>query len=166
MKYRFALPLFLVAFLLQTTVFNHLKLFGTGPNLILCCLIILTFFYEGYSGGVLAVAFGLLQDVCFGVVVGPSALAYFGVFLLMRQLHDAFYRDSVLSIFCATLIGTVSFVAIDWLVVAAFGGVYHIVYILKMLPVLIGYHFVVLLLYYFLYGRRMIRRHPEDYIYR
>ncbi|MCI5898107.1 MAG: rod shape-determining protein MreD [Anaerovoracaceae bacterium] len=162
MKYRFALPLFLAAFLLQTTVMNHFKVFGTAPNLILCCLIILTFFFEGYSGGVLAILFGLLQDVCFGVIVGPSAISYFAVFLLMKQLRYLFYRDSIFSVLCAAVVGTVPALLLNWAIVAAFGGVYHISYVLKDLPVLIVYHFIVILAFYLLWGRRMIRRHPED----
>ena len=165
MKYRFAIPLFLAAFLLQTTAMNHWKLFGVGPNLVLCSVIVLALFYSGWSGAVLGIVFGLLQDVCFSTIVGPSGLAYFIVFLLIRYFRNVFYRDSIFSVFCITAIGTVSGLLLDWGIVAVFSEVYSIISALELLPVLLGYNFAAVLIFYFVCGRRILRKNPGDVSY-
>ena len=110
MKYRYGFLLFLFGFLLQSTVFKHLCIMGMSPNITLCLVILLPFLYGGKQGAVLGILFGLLQDLCFGLVIGPMAITYFLIALAMGRLRYTFYRDSLLSIFIAAVTGTVLYV--------------------------------------------------------
>ena len=161
MKYRYAILLFLLAFLLQTTVLHHLALFGKTPNLLLCLVIMMPFFYEGSQGIVLGVLFGLLEDLCFSVLIGPTAIAFFLIALLMGEVRKRLYWDSILSIFITAVIGTSVYYSLLWGIVATFGGTYSIVYMLKGLPFLVVTNFIVMLVFYFTIGKRAIR-HPQD----
>ena len=161
MKYRYALPLFIAAFLLQTTVMTHFTVFGKGPNLVLCLVILLPFLYGGYQGAVLGVIFGLLTDLCSSVIVGPSAVGFLLVALLMSYVRIRLYWDSILSIFVAALAGTGIYYLVFWRITATLGGNYAFLYMLKALPVLVLYDFAAMLIFYFVIGRRAIR-HPQD----
>lgn len=161
MKYRYALPLFVAAFLLQSTVMTHFTVFGKGPNLLLCLVILLPFLYDGYQGIVLGVLFGLLTDVCSSVIVGPTAVGFLIVAILMSAVRKRLYWDSILSIFVAALVGTCLFYLVLWRITATLGGTYTILFMLKALPVLIVYDFAAMLIFYFVIGRRAIR-HPQD----
>lgn len=164
MKYRYAFPLFFVAFLLQSTVVNHLGVLGVTPNLILCLVILTSFLYETNQGASLGVGFGLLQDLCFGLVIGPSAIAYFLVALMIKQLRRVFYRDNLLSVFFAAIIGTALYVLLGWGLTSVFGGIYEFLYVMKMMPVLMGYHFIIMIVFYLIRGNRGIP-HPNDRYY-
>jgi len=161
MKYRYAIPLFLCAFLIQTTWMNHLTFFGKSPNLILCLAIMIPFFYGGAEGLVLGVAFGLLQDICFSVLIGPSALAMLAVGLLMLAFRQRMDWDSVFSVMIGAVAGTIAYYFILWKAIDIFIDGYSFLYMLKGLPFLVIYHFVAMLCYYFVIGRRAVK-HPQD----
>jgi rod shape-determining protein MreD len=126
---------------------------------------LLSFLYEGYYGIALGVLFGLIQDLSFALIIGPSSLSYLLVALLMSELRRYLYRDSVLNIFLASVIGTTTYYGIYWVILAIFDGIYRIEIILFELPALLGHHFIIMVLFYAMIGRRSIR-HPEDRYYK
>ncbi|MGI6751357.1 MAG: rod shape-determining protein MreD [Anaerovoracaceae bacterium] len=154
MKYRYSIPLFIFAFLFQSTIMNQLKIFGVGPNLILCLVILLSFLYEENQGLVLGVIFGIIQDLSFGQIIGPSAMAYFVVGFAIKYLRIIFYRDNVLSVFLTTVVGTGLFTIVNWVINTIFLGTYALMYVAKMMPILMGYHFMFMVLFYLIRGRR------------
>lgn len=165
MRYPYALLLGFGSFLLQSTVMNHFKLFGTSPNLVLCSVLFLSFLYEGYYGILVGLVFGLIQDLSFSPLIGPSSIAYMLVALFLTGIRHFLYRDSVLNLVIASAAGTVAYYGIAFAIFAIFGGTYHITAVLMKLPVLLGYHFLVMVVLYQLMGRRSIR-HPEDRYYK
>ncbi|MGI6727559.1 MAG: rod shape-determining protein MreD [Anaerovoracaceae bacterium] len=165
MKYRYTLLLFFLGLLIQSTLMVHFRVLGVTPNIVLCFVTLLSFLYEGNQGVILGVICGLLQDLFFSVIIGPAAIAYFIVALVMEILKRLLYRDSILSIFFASLIGTFTFYIINWGIVSIFGGTYSFLYILKKLPILAIYHFVIMLIFYLTVGRKTIR-YPQDRYYK
>lgn len=165
MKYRYAFIFFYIAFLLQATVMIHINIVRVSPNLILCLVLSLAFMYEGYQGLVFGIIFGLLQDLSFSVIIGPTAVSYFVVSLLMNELKRFLYRDSILNIFFASIIGTIVHYTLNWGIVSVFGGIYDFIFVLKGLPVLLIYHIVITTAFYLIVGRRTIR-HPQDRYYK
>ena len=75
MKYRYACLIFALAFILQTTVFGMLPVFGVSANLLLCCCVVISFACTDNNAGiVISVVAGLLYDVCFSQYMGVTAL--------------------------------------------------------------------------------------------
>ncbi|MBQ9932085.1 MAG: rod shape-determining protein MreD [Firmicutes bacterium] len=161
MKYKYAFLWFLVAFILQSTVFHHLPIFGVTPNLVLCFAILFAFLYEGWYGMVFGVVFGLLQDLCFSQVIGLSSISFGITAFIIICLRSFLYRDSLLNLFAACVAGTLVHYFLYWCMTSAFGALHTLPEMLKMLPVLVIYHFIVMAVFYLLVGRRTIR-HPQD----
>ena len=83
MSFKKVLLFFIVAFLLQLSLVGIFSINNTGPNLIFCVMVIITFLYEdGYRSIPFAIFFGLLLDICSGVYVGVCPLVIFvcGIF--------------------------------------------------------------------------------------
>lgn len=165
MKYRYAVLLFLIAFLLQTVLAPQNSILGVSPDFILCLVIAMAFLYEGNSGVICGVLFGILTDLGFSPVIGPAALSYLVVGLFVAELRRFLYRDSLLNIIVATVSGTVLFYLLYWAILGVFGGAYHFVVMLRMIPLLLLFHTIANILFYFFIGKRSVR-HPRDRHYK
>lgn len=155
--------MFTGAFLAQATLFPHLRFFGVTPNLLLCLVVLVTFFYENDQAILPGILFGLLQDLCFSPLIGPAPIAYFFVAILMGFIRILLYRDSIPAIFIASLVGTVVFQLISFGLSSMFGGTYEFLYVMKALPALSAYHFVITLLFYLAIRRRILRHSRNSY---
>ncbi|GAB1477006.1 hypothetical protein MASR2M70_18420 [Bacillota bacterium] len=165
MKYRNAFLFFLAAFLLQSTLVTSFGIMGITPNFILCMTVIFSFLYKGNQGLVFGVIFGLLQDIGFSILIGPSSMIYFFIALLMSEIRHYLYRDSILNLFFASAIGTGLYYPVHWLVLRVFRGNYRFVFMLKSLPLLFLFHFIIITVFYIAVGKRSIR-HPRDRYYK
>lgn len=157
--------MFAAAFLLQSTLFLHLRVFGAAPNLLLCLVVVMAFLYEGNHAILPGIVFGLLQDLCFSPLIGPAAMIYLLLSVLMGYIRIFLYRDSIPSLFFASLIGTVLYQLFSFGIGAIFGGTYTFLHVIMALPALAAYHFIVMLIFYLIVGRRSIR-HPQDRYYK
>lgn len=161
MKLRYMILFFIGAFFLQSTVLNEIPLFSITPNLILCLVVLFTFWYGGYQPMGLGIAFGLLQDLCFGELIGIAPICYLVVSLGILLTQQLLYRDNILSVFFLTLVSTVVYELCYWLLHAAMGGTAHILYALSILPISIIYNCIITILIAFLFGRKMTK-YPQD----
>lgn len=161
MKYRYAFLLFLAGFLLQSTIMNQVAILGVAPNLTLCLVILLAFLYKGNAALLFGTLFGLLQDLCFGEIIGIAPLCYIATVLFIEIVKQYWVRDNVLSIFLVCVTGTGLYYLLYWGVQALFTEYYSFLSMAALLPVLLPLHFVVMLLFYLVIGRRAIR-HPQD----
>ncbi|WP_324823377.1 rod shape-determining protein MreD [Sinanaerobacter sp. ZZT-01] len=161
MKYGHSFILFLAAFLLQSTVLNHLSFFGVTPNLVLCLVIVLTFLYDEYPGIVGGLLFGLIQDLCFGEIIGIASLAYFAIGLSILYVKKLLYQDNVLSILFITISSTLGYYLIYWGVFFLFNGHYHFLYMAKILPISIIYNNIFTIFYYLIIGKTL-EKNPKD----
>lgn len=161
MKLRYMYLIFALAFLIQSTLLNQLSLFGVTPNLILCLVMLLSFWFGGYGVMGAGIVFGLLQDLCFGDLIGIAAIGYFLISLGIMLTKHLLYRDNVLSIFFMTLVSTASYELIYWLLRTVMDGTAHILYMLSILPLLIIYNCVVTIGAYYIFGRKLLK-YPED----
>ncbi len=161
MKYGHSFLLFLAAFLLQSTVLNHLSFFGVTPNLVLCLVIVLTFLYEGYAGIAGGILFGLLQDLCFSEIIGIASFSYFIIGLSILYVKNLLYQDNVLSILFITISSTLSYCFIYWAVFFLFNGHYHFLYMIKILPISIIYNNIFTISYYIIIGKQL-EKNPKD----
>lgn len=165
MKYRSAFIFFLVGFLLQSTLVQNFNVRGVTPNFLLCLTILFGFLYQGNQGMVFGVIFGLLQDIAFSVLIGPAAILYFLIALLMSEIRHYLYRDSILNLFFASAMGTGVYYMAYWLILMIFKENYSFLYMLKDMPILLGFHFIAMVIFYLTVGKRSIR-HPQDRYYK
>lgn len=161
MKYRYSFLLFLGAFLLQSTILNHVRFLGVTPNLILGVVIVLAFLYDGYQGVLGGVIFGLIQDLCFGEILGIASMAYFIVGLSTFLIKRLLYRDNVLSILFVTISSTVCYHFIYWAILLLFDGHYYFLYMAKALPISIIYNSICTIIYYLIIGKKL-EKNPKD----
>lgn len=161
MKLRYMILFFLAAFFLQSTVLNEISIFGVTPNLILCLVILFSFWYGGYQVMGLGIFFGLLQDLCLGELIGIAAICYLAVSIGILLTQHLLYRDSILSVFFLTLVSTAVYELLYWLIHTAMGGTAHILYALSILPLLILYNCAVTMFISLLFRRRMTK-YPQD----
>lgn len=150
-----------MGFLLQSTMVLHFSIAGVTPNLLLCLTVLFSFLYPGNQGALMGVVFGLLQDIAFSILIGPSAMLYFLIALLMAEVRHYLYRDSILNLFFAASIGTGLYYPAFWLILMVFKGNYSFLYMLKDIPVLLILHFAFAAAFYLTVGKRAVR-HPED----
>ena len=66
----------LFSFLLQTTLFHHLKLAGVIPNLLIIATVSVGYIFGQKTGLVTGFICGLLSDLMFGSVIGLHAMIY------------------------------------------------------------------------------------------
>ncbi len=165
MKYSSAFIFFLTGFLIQSTLALNFSIAGVTPNFLLCLTVLFSFLYKGNQGPVLGVIFGLLQDIGFSILIGPSAILYLLIALLMAEIRHYLYRDSILNLFFATAIGTGLYYTSFWLILMIFRGNYSFLYMLKDVPILLALHFAVAVIFYLTVGKRSIR-HPQDRYYK
>lgn len=161
MKFRYMLPLFIAAFLVQSTLLNELRLFGVTPNLILCLVAVFSFWFDGPAAAGLGIFFGLLQDLCFGELIGTAALVLYLISQGIRMIKHLFYRDNLLSVFFISLLSTAVYELVYWLIQAVMGGTAHILYMLSILPLLLIYNCLATVVMYLIFRRRLIK-HPRD----
>ena len=160
-KYRFIIPLYLVVFFLQSTIFPQFALFSCTPNLLLCLTVMVSLRSEGYMGLVMGVAIGLVQDIFFGQMIGIAALCYYCLALLILLTKHLIYKNSVASVLFIGAISTVGYSFLYWGISAIMGSSYHLLYMAKMLPQLLIYNSVVILIMHVLI-RRQEHKYPED----
>lgn len=83
-------------FILQSTIFRYIEIFGVAPN---TAIIIITSFailrYE-VEGAIIGFFAGLLQDIFFANVIGINALLYMLIGYICGKPVKGFYRENYL----------------------------------------------------------------------
>ena len=164
MKHKYAFILFLLAFLLQTTLLNVIGVFGVTPNLLLCLVIVFSFLYdEGYQGLVLGIVFGLLYDISAAPYVGVAAIGFFIIALLIMLVTIVINKETVFSIMLVTIGSTCLYQLLYWGIMTMLGSNYGFLYMLRWLPIHIIYNTIVTTVIYFALAKKVIRHHKDRY---
>ncbi|WP_027398125.1 rod shape-determining protein MreD [Anaerovorax odorimutans] len=161
MKYFIAFVIFLLGFVLQSTLLNNISILAITPNIILCLVIIFTFLYDGYFGIVFGVLFGLVQDLFFGPIVGIAALCYFIISLLIYGTKKYINKENIFSALILTIIGTLLYNLSYWLLTTLFGSSYSVKVMLKVDAVTLVYNIIISIILYFILIKKVVR-HPTD----
>lgn len=164
MKNRYIFLWFLTAFLLQSGFVLNFGIMGLAPNFILCVTILFAFYYESSATLVFALVFGLLQDVNFSVLIGPSALILALIALAMNPLKNFFYKESMINVLMISSLGTIMYYGLMWLVIKTFKGIYTFAYMAKNLPALLVMNTLVMFVLYFVLAKRLIALDRKKYI--
>ena len=139
--------LFAVLLLLQGTAAGRLTFFNTAPNLILTATAAFSFLNDDYDSLIMGAAAGLLQDICYGPLVGGSPFLYISLGMIMREVRTRVYRENKLVQLGVTAFSTVFFAAGSWIAVRVFtvSGISP-AEVLRTLPAAVIYNYIVFLL--------------------
>ena len=97
--------MFLIAFLIQTSLLNLVMIHGYTPHLILCLVIVLSFLYENRMYGVVfGAAFGVLYDICFSNFTGPTGISLVVVAIVILILREYANIENILNMWIASTI--------------------------------------------------------------
>ena len=164
MKYRYAICLFLTAFIIQTTLMNALSVFGATPNLLLCLVVIFSFLYDDKNYGiVLGIVFGLLYDICFAQYAGISALAFLVISIAIMLVSVVMSKEAVFSIIIIAASATCAYTLIYWGIMYMLGSNYSFLYMLGFLPLYVLYNTVIVIILYYLMIKKVIRHHKDRF---
>lgn len=77
----------LIASLVQFSLVSKLEVFGVSANIFIPITIIFAIGFGEFRGAYTGMFFGLLEDILFSKIIGPRALAYFLLGLLVGSLN-------------------------------------------------------------------------------
>jgi rod shape-determining protein MreD len=137
MKYYIAIPVFLLAFLIQTTVLYHVTIFGYTPNLLLCLVIVFSFLYEEHYGLILGLAFGAMLDVSTSWYFGVQTITFLLTYTFVTLLRRVFNHETLLPDMLMAVIATPLNVFFVWGVYRLAGSPMTVMIPLRSLPVLV-----------------------------
>lgn len=122
--------LIILNFVLQTTIFQHLRIFGIVPNTTLIILVCIAVLKGKKVGSFIGLITGFVQDILFFNVIGINALIYFIIGYLIGSINDKIYKDSSFMPFVLTAVSTVF---------------YHLVYSFFMYFLTVNYSYLYLI---------------------
>lgn len=138
--------IFLLCFLLQSSLLQHVSVFGVSPNLILVLVIVYSFFFENYNGLILGAVFGIMQDISFGQVIGFTGLVYMCIGMCLQFLRLSVYRDNKITLLFVTGICSAVYALMLWgLNALALPLSYSVQEVLLSLPVAVIWNYICLI---------------------
>lgn len=164
MKYRKAGLMCLAAFLIQASLLNLVSIAGYTPNLLLCVVVVLSFLYENELYGlVFGAAFGLLYDICFGVVAGPTAISLVVVSVFILFVREFANIENIVNMWVVAAVSILLYYVVDWGLLHIAGNPIGLLYVLKNLPIVFAYSFVVITITYYILIRKAVKHRRDRY---
>ena len=157
MRYYYAIPIFLLAFILQTTVMWRLPILGYSPNLLLCMVIVFSFIYDVRYGLVLGVVFGLVLDIFTSQYLSINAISFVVVFLIVRLFRGIFNHESFILDMAMAIIATPVHVMIVWSINRIMGVPVDVIFALRSILPLIVTNFFLVGILHFIFVRTVIK---------
>lgn len=98
--------LFILSFILQSTLYQYISIFEVMPNTNLILIILVSLFTNKKVGGVSGLLVGLAQDLLFGNAIGIHALIYFLIGYLIGATNANVSKENFVIPFIYTFIFT------------------------------------------------------------
>lgn len=164
MRYWKAAIVFAAAFLVQTSLLNMLSIKGFTPNLILCLVVVFSFLYEEEMYGIIfGAVFGVLYDICFSAVIGPTAIALVVTAIVILIVREYANIENIINLWVVSVLSLGIFYVISWALFRLSGNPLGIVYVLKGLPWTGLYSLVVITAIYLILIRRVVKHRKDRY---
>ncbi|MEE0797417.1 MAG: rod shape-determining protein MreD [Anaerovoracaceae bacterium] len=164
MRYWKAGIIFLIAFFIQPSLLNMINIGGYTPNLLLCLTVIFSFLYEKeYYGPLLGAVSGLLYDICYSYVIGPTAIALLLTAVIVMALRQYANVENIISMWVVSVLSFLSYYLINWILYKITGSPEGILYALSHSVWTIVYSMAVITAMYILMIRKVDRYHKDRY---
>lgn len=164
MRYWKAAIVFAVAFLIQTSLLNVISIKGYTPNLLLCLVVVFSFLYEDQLYGmVFGALFGLLYDICFSAVVGPTAIALAVTALFVLIVREYANVENIMNLWIVSVLSLVIFYTSGWGMFRMSGNPESLIYVMKRLPWTGLYSVAVITVIYLILIRKKTKNLKDRY---
>lgn len=97
MKTRNLLLLSLIIFILHSTLFQFLRIYGIIPNISLIFIVVFSAIYPEKEGILLAIFLGIFQDVFLSITLGINLLIYVPIAYVIHTLEVSLFKDNFLT---------------------------------------------------------------------
>jgi rod shape-determining protein MreD len=155
---------FLIAFLLQTSLLNMINIGGYTPNLLLSLVIILSFLYKDEMYGITyGTIFGLLYDICFGYVIGPTPISLLLTALVVLIVREYANIENIVSMWVVSAFSFVFYYVVNWGLYRISGISVGLMYALSNSMWVILYSMVVVTLIYIKTIKEVVKHHKDRY---
>lgn len=164
MSFKKVTILFALAFIFQLTIVNIFSINSTGPNLVFCLMVIITFLYEdGYRSIPFGMFFGFLLDICSGAYVGitPLAMLIAGIFAAAGRIW--LNVEKIYTLLTTGIIATILYQATYYAVMKALGDPMGIVKVLAFQPLLVAYNTLILAIMFITMHKSAEKYHNDRY---
>lgn len=164
MKTRYAILLFMAAFVIQASVLRYIAVYDVSPNVLLCLVIVFAFLYDEPLGLVFGVVFGILWDTEFGLYIGISAVSQMSAALAVMKIKQYLNHELLIPALVSGLAGVILNNTVYWGLYKLTGIPHTLIYILRLQPVLIAYNLLFVMIFHLILRRGVIRhRKDRDY---
>ncbi len=109
MRYFIIAIIVLANFILESTILQHISLFGVVPNTSLVIIVCISILSGKKTGSVLGLILGFLQDMLFYDVIGVHALIYFIIGYTIGLTDKKVFKENLFLPFVFTALSTFAF---------------------------------------------------------
>ncbi len=162
MKYKFAIPVYLISFIIETTIMPHMRIFDMTANLTLAVTVVFVYLYDSMAGIVLGTAFTFLRDIIAEPVVGIGAICTFAVAILVYIFRVYFNKENFIAMLLFSACSTFVYSLMYWVFVRIAGYSSGILYLLGKLPLMIILNTAVVTIIYLILIKRVTRYKRDD----
>ncbi len=135
--------------ILQSTLFQQIRIYGVIPNTALILVISFAIYGGKNEGAVIGFFAGILQDIVFGHTIGLNALIFTVIGYLIGLMDQKIFKDNLLVPFILTALTTVFYEMVNLLLIFLLGYRIELLNIIKkMLITEVIYNSVVSLIIY------------------
>lgn len=97
MKTRYLFILSFIIFILHSTIFQFLRIYGVMPNISLIFIVVFSAIFPDKEGLILALFLGLFQDVFLSITLGINILIYVPIAYVIHTLEVSLFKDNFLT---------------------------------------------------------------------
>ena len=164
MRYWKAAIIFAVAFFIQTSLLNVISIKGYTPNLLLCLVIVFSFLYEdGKYGIIFGVICGLMYDICFSSVLGPTPLALLCTSVVVLLARESANIENIVNLWILSAVSLVIYYLVSWGLFHIGGNPEGLVFVLRRLPWTGLYSLAVITVIYLILIRKETKHRKDRY---
>ncbi|MGN0658923.1 MAG: hypothetical protein ACI4LA_04890 [Emergencia sp.] len=164
MKYRYALIMYIICFLLQPFLYNLFPSFSSHASLLLCLTAVLTFVYDDAVPGILfGFIFSLFGDIFYGMYAGPGALCLVLTAAVIWLLRGFANIENIINAVLNMIFATWLYATLYWVVYSFTGSPYSYLYAMKSLPLQFLFNTVIGTGLYLVLIQRVIKHKRDRY---
>lgn len=159
MNQKKSIILFILAFILQTSLFNYILVNQVTPDLILCLLMMAAITTSSKIPVIYGFLAGMLMDIMYAQVFGVTAGVYVTTWLIIHLIKNYINWERLIFIILLPVVMTFYKYVAFGLSLKVFGLSYNLIDALSTLGIEIILNIVTMLILYFVYFKRKIRRY-------
>lgn len=105
--------LLIVVHTLSATLFQHLRIGEIAPNFMIMIIVSFALLRGSKEGSLIGAVAGLLNDIAFGMTVGPTVIIYAIIGYVCGKFNKNFYRENFIIPFICTLFSSLFYSAMS-----------------------------------------------------